>query len=296
MNQLLKIGSISAAAILLASVNANATLVDILGTLGQAANYTVFSLTGTDQNLSNVTINGDSAVGPNGQVEVMAPSTINGTLYVDPTATVSGPGNVTGGTQIANLQQAVTDAINASNSFAGMAATQMFSSLSAATTITGNGGNNIIDITGGINLNNANITLSGSANDRFILNITGSMSLTGTASVVLTGGLTTSDVVLNFTGSGTSINTHVGDVINGIVLAPQTSMTLDGIFNGKLIGGGSILKLMSGATVNGITVVPEVTPSWVIFGFLGLVVAFSARRALMGRVCAVATRRKTRIG
>lgn len=45
----------------------------------------------------------------------------------------------------------------------------------------------------------------------------------------------------------------------------------------------------------GVAPVPEVTPGSVIFGFLGLVVAVSSRRALMGRVRAVAAQRKTRI-
>ena len=40
----------------------------------------------------------------------------------------------------------------------------------------------------------------------------------------------------------------------------------------------------------GFVPVPEVTASSVIFGFLGLVVAVSSRRALSGRVRAVATR------
>jgi len=42
--------------------------------------------------------------------------------------------------------------------------------------------------------------------------------------------------------------------------------------------------------------VPEVTPVSVVFGFVGLIVAISSRRALMGRVRIVAAHRKARIG
>ena len=281
MDKSSKIGSFCLAAILLGALNANAALVDILAELSDAGRYAVFSMSGTFQNDSLVTINGDAAVGPNGSANIAAPSTINGTLYKDPTATVSGPGKITGGIVTTNLQQAVNDAISASNAFANMPATQMFSSLSTATTIHGNGGNNVISLSGSINLGGSdNLTLNGTANDRFIFNILGGLTLTGSSSVVLTGGVTANDVAFNFIGGGSSISTHVGNTISGILLAPQRDMTLDGTFFGKLIGGGSTLTLMSGAIVNDVTVVPEVTPGSVIFGFLGLVVAIASRRAI----------------
>jgi hypothetical protein len=54
----------------------------------------------------------------------------------------------------------------------------------------------------------------------------------------------------------------------------------DGSFYGEIIGGGRTLALMSGAVVNGITLVPEVTPKSVIFALLGLVVAVASRCAI----------------
>jgi hypothetical protein len=44
------------------------------------------------------------------------------------------------------------------------------------------------------------------------------------------------------------------------------------------------------ALIAGVVPIPEVTPSSVIFGFLGLIVAVSSRRALAGRVRALASR------
>ena len=97
------------------------------------------------------------------------------------------------------------------------------------------------------------IILSGSASDIFIINISGSATLTGTEAFALTGGVSTENVLCNFTGSSGSLMTHIGDVINGIILAPNYNLTLDGAFNGEIIGGGAgnTTTLMSGAVVNG---------------------------------------------
>jgi hypothetical protein len=278
-----KLVALVSAALLVAGSSARATLLD---TLGQAGQYAVLSLTGTFQNESNVTINGDVGVGPNGSVNVAAPSHINGALYVDPTAQFGGQaGNVSGGVHSRDLSQAVADAIAASNTFASMNATQMLTSITTATTITGNGGTNVISLSGGINLGGTNnLTLSGNANDKFVFNIQGGLQMNGSAAVVLTGGVDARNVVFNFVGSnGGDLMTHVGNMVRGIVLAPNRDITFHGAF-GEIIGGGNTLTLVSGATVNGFTTVPEVTPSSVIFGFLGLLVAFSSRRALLGRM------------
>jgi hypothetical protein len=278
-----KIVTLCIVTLLLAGASANAALVDILGTLGAASKYTVLSLSGTFQNDSLVTINGDVGVGPNGSVNVAAPSVINGTLFKDPTASFSGSGKISGGVVTTSLGQAVNDAINASNIFAGLSPTQMLSSISSAITITGNGGNNVITLSGGINLGGSNnLTLSGNANDRFIFNISGGLEMNGSAAVVLTGGVLPQNVVFNFIGAGPALMTHVGNMVVGVVLAPQRDITFHGAF-GEIIGGGSTLTLMSGATVTGFNV-PEVTPSSVIFGFIGLVVAFGSRRTLMAKV------------
>jgi hypothetical protein len=181
----------------------------------------------------------------------MAPSTVHGTIYKDPTATVSGPGGIDGGVVTQDLHQAMADALNASTAFKNMAATQIFSSISAATTILGNGGTNVISLSGGIKLGGSNnLTLTGGANDKFIFNIQGGLSMDGSARVVLSGGVIAENVVFNFVGSGGSLTTHVGNLIQGIVLAPDRDITFHGAF-GEIIGGGKKLTLMSGAVVNG---------------------------------------------
>ncbi len=108
----------------------------------------------------------------------------------------------------------------------------------------------MVDVTGDINLNNANLTISGDADSYFIINVGGNLQLVGSASLVTTGGVPVNHILYNFESSNASLNTHVGDAMNGIFLAVGTgsSMNLDGTITGDLIGGGN-MTLMSGAIV-----------------------------------------------
>jgi hypothetical protein len=68
----------------------------------------------------------------------------------------------------------------------------------------------------------------------------------------------------------------------GTLLAPYVTVGLHpGEVVGSVIAGG--ITMSSGAVV-----VPEVMPSPILFGFIGLVVAFGSRRALMRRALAAA--------
>jgi hypothetical protein len=255
-------------------INSSGTLLD---SLGAASHYTVLSLSDTFQNESNVTIYGDVGVGPKGSASVMAPSTVRGTIYRDPSSTVSGPGRIDGGIVTQNMSQAITDALNASTAFNDLAATKIFSSISAATTIIGNGGTNVISLTGGIKLGGSNnLTLTGNANDRFIFNIHGGLNLNGNAGVVLSGGVLAQNVVFNFIGAGSSLSTHVGNAMQGIVLAPDRDITFHGLF-GEVIGGGKKLTLMSGAVVTGFAPPVPDTGSTLLLSGLTLAALLIAR-------------------
>ena len=245
--------------------------------LGQAANFAVFSLDGTVNNLSNVTVNGNVGVGPNGDLKLMAPSTVNGTVFRDPSSTISAnAGTATGGFQVTSLSQAVTDAQNASTAFAALTPTVTLGNITTATTINRTGVDTVINLSGGITLNNANLTLNGGAGDSFVLNIQGGLSLVGTAALTLTGGVLPQNVFYNFLGTGTTLATHVGDSVIGVVLAVQRDINFDGSFIGEIIGGGSQLSLLSGATVT--TVIPEVPAFAPLAGVFVLVIGLSHLR------------------
>lgn len=255
-------------------------------TLGQAGNYAVFGLDagsqGTTINLSNVYVTGNVGVSQYSTLQLMAPSTINGNVSYDLPSTLSYAGTLTGTSSYMNLSTAVTDAYNASSQAAALTPTQTvggnitsnttFTRSAAATT---NGAYlNVVNVSGGINLNNANITLKGNASDYFVVNVSGNLSLTGTASLLLDG-VTADHVMYNFTGGSSTtpgtFNTHVGDVVNGTMLAPYYNMNLDGTWNGELIGGISDISLLSGATVTQESFAPPSTTPEPPAGVLALI-------------------------
>jgi uncharacterized repeat protein (TIGR01451 family) len=218
-------------------------------TLGTANNYGVLGLRGTAINNSLVTIHGNEGVSQNGSLTNMAPSTVTGNVYEYASGQYSGPGTV-GGSIIASptlLAQNDADALNASAAAKGLAATQTFSTISSPTTVMGNGSLNVIAINGNIT---ASLILKGTANDVFIVNVTGTVTLGGNSELGIGGSVTPNHVLYNFTGSSGTITSHVGNMFYGTLLGPSYSFNLDGSFIGEIIGGGSSIALLSGATVN----------------------------------------------
>lgn len=181
----------------------------------------------------------------------------------------------------------VNDALNSFNNNTALTATQSFASgITSGTTITGNGGLNVISVTGNINLGNGeNLTLSGTSSDIFVINVSGTLTLTGNAKLLISG-VPVENVIYNFTGSSGTINTGVGDVLNGVFLAPNYSMTLDGIWNGEIISGKTI-QLLSGVTVNGPSPVPE--PATLLLLGTGLAAVGAWSRKELSRRQAVET-------
>jgi hypothetical protein len=237
-----------------------------------AAPYTVFGLSNVTVNLSNTKIYGNVGVGPGADLKLMAPTTVYGNIYLDATATESASAGTYTGTKYTglNLVPAVQYVLLLSSTSAGMTPTATYGAVNSDLTINGNGGVNVIDISS-IDLNNFNLTLNGGVNDLFYINVASSVTLTGTASIIETGGAGPLNVLLNVLGTGTSVSTHVGDQINGIILDPQGSVNLDGTFNGQIIAGGVQLGLLSGAVVNS---VPEPTTAGCFLLGLGALACF----------------------
>jgi len=107
----------------------------------------------------------------------------------------SGDGTISGGTQSANLSQVFADAKSAASAAFALPATQTFGTISNTTTINGNGGTNVIDLSG-INLSNGALTLNGSASDVFIVNVAGSIT-SSNSNIAISGGVTPNHVLIN---------------------------------------------------------------------------------------------------
>ncbi|HTR41893.1 MAG TPA: hypothetical protein VMH87_09785 [Pseudomonadales bacterium] len=87
----------------------------------------------------------------------------------------------------------------------------------------------VVDLNGGLNLNNQSITLGGGG--ILVLNIEGSFSLDGTAGIFGNP----NDIYINYEGNST-ITTGIATTIDGLVLDPSASAVLNGNLNRGFYG------------------------------------------------------------
>jgi hypothetical protein len=204
--------------------------------LGSAATAAVIGLDGTRIQNVFALVDGDEYVSKGGSLDNPPPSRIHGNVVEYKNRQYAGRGRLDG-TLTVDATQVDTvnaDALNAAATIAALTPTQTFAAIRRPTVITGNGGLNVIDIDGNIT---ASVLLSGSSNDVFFINVSGTIDLRDHAALAVTGGVTAGAVLYNLTGHGT-VEIHVLDGINGTLLAPDYNLHLDGEFNGAVIGGG----------------------------------------------------------
>jgi choice-of-anchor A domain-containing protein len=312
ITQINRFSCVSTAAIALALSGffpspANAAFVD----LGEAGGYAAFILPGGSIDMTingGAAVNGDVAasagthidLGSGAKVGVTADTgdVVSGKIYLDTISNPQNPATVKLDNQNPNsvvnrdLSQAVQDAVAANHFAAGLTATKTLGTLDVTSqyTLVGNGGLNVISLTDVKLHGDGLLTLQGSASDFFVLNLTGTYTQSSKSNVQLSGGLLAQNVLWNFIGSGNGANIGTGSngVTFGTFLAPDRDFSItDTILYGSVISAGH-LAIGSKALV--VQPIPEVAPSSVIFGFLGLVVAVSSRRALAGRARVLASR------
>ena len=294
MNYQFRYTTLAAAAIFLALTSyTSASVVD----LGNAAGFSV--LTYNSNNTSDSAfqggpigvVNGDWTQSGGGQTNTQQPTTV----YLSPGFHNNGPAVLTTVFNAALLNSAWTDAVNASASLASLAPTQTLGAITSGLTLSESAVGTYVFNISSINLNQSALTLSAPAGSTFVLNIAGNITLNGGSQgngILLAGGLTSSNVFINLTGANSNLTTSGGgnaQQIFGTVLATGINASVNlhpGEINGEIIA--RTLTTSSGA----LAVVPEVTPSSVVFGFIGLVVAFGSRRTLMARVRAVSANGK----
>jgi hypothetical protein len=142
---------------------------------------------------------------------------------------------------------AFADANALSTAASALPATQTFANINGATTITGNGGTNVIDVG---SIMNAPLTLSGGANDIFVFNVSGTIQTN--QPMTLSGGVTASHILFNLTGTtGNIFQTSGGDLLFGTFLATDGGdfqfSNLD--LTGQLINTDGHIQFVSGSTI-----------------------------------------------
>jgi hypothetical protein len=195
-------------------------------------------------------MNGNLGIGINGLFHLSGGATLNAALYADPSAQVQidSGSSLSFGTVVQSMSPLQTAAMNLSNSAAALSPTQTFSQIISATTIAGNGGQNVISVTGTFHLSGANLTISGGPSDTFIFSAANGLQLDGGANIVLSG-ISPIQVLFNFPGSSGQVQTSGNANTAGIFLAPHLPMQINGgTHNSEFISGGP-LSFQSNPTV-----------------------------------------------
>jgi len=255
-------------------------------------------------NFNNGTITGDIGIGATRQFTISNASVVgnvrfSGTVNQSGLSggaipgpgpyTVSGGGTVSGGT-VAN-DPVVASALNATNSLSQTLGGEAGTALTLTSTQTINASSGILDGTGNrvfmtssVNLSNATtLTINGSASDYVVVNVTDNNPAFNGA-IVLTGGITTDQVLFNMFGG--NYTTHTGGptltistngaITRGIFLDPNGAMQINhSDLRGRFWGGDvQNQQIVSGANIT--APVPE--PSAFILAGLGASLLYWARR------------------
>jgi choice-of-anchor A domain-containing protein len=292
-----------AATAVLCSSSASASMIGPVD-LGTAGQFTLLALSGgiqdsgpTGPDANPDSVQGTVGIASAGQTFQNSGSRIyNGPIYLHTGDTFNNSAPGVPQPQMsaaidAMLAQASKDAFAASNFASGLAATATYGNINSSLSITENAAANYVFDIQSINFSGGKtLTLSAPVGSNFILNIASGGITLSPGSIVLSGGLTPDHVLINYTGTN-NIQTSGGQNSSRIyanILAPNAHVQLTPGYVAGFIIAASI-QMSSGANV---VPVPEVTPSSVIFGFIGLVVAFGSRRTLMARVRATSAQAK----
>ncbi len=215
--------------------------------LGQAAQYQAFEasvpgVTPGSFSAGNSSADGNVAVGAGTSFSASS-MTIGGALYADSNTLVSTVGTTIAGGVFpgTNLTQAATDATNAANTAAGLAANNSFTS---DYSITGNTGQNaspvnVVNFGQAVILFGNTITINGTASEQFVFNFSQSLSIQDTT--VVLNGVSASNVFFNITGGIASISgsTFSGTLLDEAGSDSSVSLTND-VFQGSVISDAAI--------------------------------------------------------
>jgi len=201
--------------------------------IGAAGDFAGLELGTSTFTISKATtsISGNIGVAPNGDLNFSGGAVAAGTIYAGAGATldISGGSGATGGiVQPSSLvTQAITDAATAASFYAGLTPTQTLSSLGVGT-LTGNGGQNVYDITGSLAFNNGTLTLSGGAHDTFIFDVHGNSTATLSHANIVLNGISPDQVLFNLIGTGLQLQTTGDSNTEGIFLAENGAIDIKG--------------------------------------------------------------------
>lgn len=227
--------------VFLASERANAAFIG----LGQAANYVLFDVSNSQWQMNNSVVTGPMAGGPGTTYNWSGSGgPYSGPMYYQTGGVVPPVANL-GGTPkptviATDLSQAVADARAAAASAASLTANLTVPGnqiINSTGTITGNGGENVIDLTQ-VNMTNGNVLISGTPNDTFIFRVSGDFNV-GNSTIRVAGGVTPEHVLWYFPNTS-SIKSPNGSW-DGTILALKSPIQFDNTPSGLGFVHGAII-------------------------------------------------------
>ena len=207
------------------------------------ANFAGVGLDGVNFQVQGpISVTGDLAIAVNGTFSLQNYATLNSTLFADPSAQVQigwGSG-LTGGVTTESLSGLQAVATTLASADAALTPTQTINNIQSSVTITGDGGQNVISVPGGINLGwGGTITIQGGASDTFIFNVANGMTLNNGATISLSG-VSPGQVLFNF--SGASEISIGSSTTTGIFLAPSAEIKISyGNHTSEFISGTQLI-------------------------------------------------------
>ena len=202
--------------------------------LGAAGQFAVLGLAEAGIDNNNASVTGDEGISQWGGMWLSRSSGIHGDVVEYAGGQYTSERAFGGDVKIDPdlMAQADADALRVSAEAAALAPTQTLEPVCRPTTVTGNGGLNVIDVPGGIF---STLVLKGFSRDVFIVNVP-SVYIDG-GGLELAGGVRADHVLYNITGSGYA---SLKGTVEGTVLVPNCPVTLQGRVEGQIVDGREI--------------------------------------------------------
>jgi hypothetical protein len=238
--------------------------------LGDAANYAVLYEGGGGQTLSfnNSLVTGNFGIGLTGQAQLNGPGTITGSFNFSAanTGQYSDSGvTVTGGVHynVADVTTALNTVNTLSQTLGGESGNNVAITSGGLINVSAGlvqGGDSVFTVTS-VSFANGTLTINGDGIHNVVFNIPGSIGgVSFNGAIVLTGGLTSDQVLFNMTGGNYSTLTGgnkltistSGLTTTGTFLDPNGDFSMNhSVLNGRLFGGDSKnSSVVSGAEIN----------------------------------------------
>ncbi len=237
----------AASLILVGHASAELGQVIPMGDLERWAVLSLGSNSSNDRLSGSALVQGDFGAAGAGSLTVKDNATISGNVYYGRgrSERIAGSGTMTG-TRFRDqdfiLNDAVNEAMAASEAAANFAATRNFSQINLEQSqnlgLSGAPGETVVLSLRDFRMSgNSTLTLQGAPDTTFIINVTRQFSLSDNARIVLAGGVSWNDVLFNVRGKGSSVRLSGNAWLEGILLANQRSVRLrdQAVIQGELI-------------------------------------------------------------